>query len=78
MSEKNEVEIKDALDPISIGKTIIILKQMENCVCKIHLEGKDRTGFFIKIPYKNDFLTVLITNYSVLNEEKIAIGKLLV
>ena len=75
MSEINEVETKDSVDPVSIEKTSIILKQMGNCVCKIHLGGNKGTGFFIKIPYKNDFLKVLITNNSVLNEEKIAVGK---
>ena len=75
MSEINEVETKDSVDPVSIEKTSIILKQMGNCVCKIHLGGNIGTGFFIKIPYKNDFLKLLITNNGVLNEEKIAIGK---
>ena len=55
MSEINEVEANDCIDPVSIEKTSIILKQMGNCVCKIHLGGNKGTGFFIKIPYKNDF-----------------------
>ena len=42
-----EGEIKGAIDPITIIQTKIILKQMENSVCRI--SGiKFGTGFFVK------------------------------
>ena len=75
MEEKNEIEIRDSFEPVSIKQTIDILEQMQTCVCKINVGAKKGTGFFTKIPYKNIFLPVLITNYHVLNEEKISIGK---
>ena len=75
MAEGNEIEIKGSVDPITIEKSKIILNQMENCVCKIHVGKKKGTGFFIKIPYKNDLLNVLISNNHVLNDEKIALGQ---
>ena len=56
MEERNEIDVKDAIDPVSIEKAKIILTQMESCVCKIHLGGKIGTGFFLKIPYKNEQL----------------------
>ena len=75
MEERNEIDVKDAIDPVSIEKAKIILTQMESCVCKIHLGGKIGTGFFLKIPYKNESITVLITNNHVLNEDRIAVGR---
>ena len=74
MDEINEVMIKEAITPISLRKTRKILEQMENCVCKMYVEGKKGTGFFMKIPYKNDLLKVLITNNHVLNDNDIDIG----
>ena len=75
MDEINEVIIEEAVKPISLEKTRKILKQMESCVCKMYIEGKKGTGFFMKIPYKNDSLKVLITNNHVLNDNDIDIGK---
>ena len=48
-------------EPISFEGTDNILYQMNNCVCRIYNNGKG-TGFFTKISYKNELLTVLITN----------------
>ena len=48
---------------------------MKKCVCKIHICGTKGTGFFTKIPYKNDLLSVLITNNHVLGAEAIKDGK---
>ena len=76
MLEINESDNKDAVDPISIESTEIILKQMKTSVCKIH--GKNNgTGFFTKIPYKNHFLPVLITNNHILGENDILPGKVI-
>ena len=77
MVEVNESDIKDAIDPISIESTGIILEQMKSSVCKIHLGKINGTGFFTKIPYKNQFLPVLITNHHVLGENDILPGKII-
>ena len=74
MDEINEIMIEGAITPISLRKTRKILEQMENCVCKMYVEGKKGTGFFMKIPYKNDLLKVLITNNHVLNDNDIDVG----
>ena len=72
--EIKEVLIEKSVQPISIEKTKITLEQMEKCVCKIHINGKKGTGFFIKIPYKKYLLDALITNNHVLNDEKFEFG----
>ena len=80
MAEDFEEEkfIKGSLSPVDIDVTKKILNQMEKSVCKIHLEKKMGTGFFSKIPYKQQYLTVLlITNNHILGEEEIKNVKLL-
>ena len=65
-----EGEIKGAIDPITIIQTKIILKQMENSVCRI--SGiKFGTGFFCKIDLNNEKIPVLITNYRIINNDYI-------
>ena len=64
--------------PVSIEGTKKILFQMEKCICKIYLEeGKKGTGFFCKIPFKNNLLPVLITNNHILNENEIKNNKII-
>ena len=75
MEEIKEKYILDSIEPISINSTEIILNQMKKCVCKIHIKGTKGTGYFTKIPYNNDLLSVLITNNHVLGEEEIKDGK---
>ena len=77
MSEIKEQFIEDSLQPVSIEQTEIILDQMKNCVGKFHIEGKKGTGFFVKVPYNNQILNLLITNNHVLNEQDIAAGKVI-
>ena len=77
MEENKEKYIQNSVEPVSIKSTEIILNQMKNCVCKIHIGGTKGTGFFTKIPYKNDLLTVLITNNHVLGEENLKDGKII-
>ena len=74
MEEIKEKYISDSIEPISINSTEIILNQMKKCVCKIHIKGKKGTGFFAKIPYKNNFLSCLFTNNHVLGEDNIQDG----
>ncbi len=71
MSEIKEIEIEDALEPVSIQTTEEILWQMKNCVCKIFIKGNEGTGFFVKIPYQNGLLSILISNNHVLDENSI-------
>ena len=58
--------------PISILGTKEILKQMENCICKIYRnDGIKGTGFFCKILYNNYNIPVMITNNHIIDEEYI-------
>jgi len=69
---KKENIIKNYPKPITIEQTDIILQQMKNCICKIYINrGKIGTGFFCHIPYKNEILQVLITNYHIINDDYI-------
>ena len=47
---------------------------MKKCVCKIYIKGTKGTGFFAKIPQKNNFLSCLFTNNHVLGEDNIQDG----
>ena len=69
-SKKCEQQINSSLEPLSIDATVKILEQMKSCVCKI-FNTKQGTGFFVKIPYKNRVLPVLITNNHVIGENDI-------
>jgi len=75
--ENKEINIKDALRPITLPKQKEITRQMEKCVCKIHINGKNGTGFFAKIPYKNTFIKVLMTNNHVLDSNDILENKII-
>ena len=76
MVEK-EKEIKDSIRPITLPMQKVITRQMEKCVCKIHIVGGNGTGFFALIPYKNTLLKVLITNNHVLNADAIKDEKII-
>ena len=65
----NEVAIKDYPQPIFYGSTIKILEQMTNKICRININGKKGTGFFIKIPVDNKLIPVFITNNHVIRQE---------
>ena len=69
---QNEKYIPTSPEPLSIEATKNILEQMQKCVCKIYNGEKGAgTGFFTKIPYKSDLLSVLITARHVINENDI-------
>ena len=72
MEEINlEQYIKSSPIPISIKGIESILFQIKNCVCKIYKnDGSNGSGFFLKIPCpaQNSLLSVLITNYNVLDD----------
>ena len=66
---QKEQYISTSPEPLSIEETKKILEQMQSCVCKIYNgEKRTGTGFFIKIPYKSNLLSVLITAYHIINE----------
>ena len=69
--EHKEKKIKDSIKPISLPKQEVITKQMKKCVCKIHKNGLNGTGFFSLIPYGNTQIKVLLTNNHVLKENDI-------
>ena len=72
MDEKLEQKILNYPECVNIQKIENILEQMKNCVCQIYKgEGKSGTGFFCYLPYENEELKVLITNYHVIDEKYI-------
>ena len=75
MEKRFETFLKDSIKPVSIKETQIILEQMKTCVCRIHLGSKKGTGFFIKVPFQNQLLNVLMTNNHVIGEEELSDGK---
>ena len=63
---------------VSLAQTRTIVKQMENCICKIYNnEGSIGTGFFtyIKDIEKDKTIPVMITNNHVLNENDLKINQ---
>ena len=61
--------IKNSVSPITIENIENIIKQMKNCICKIEYKNSKGTGFFMKIPFGNKNLPVLITNSSIINND---------
>ena len=52
-----------SIKSVSIEGAKIIRNQMENCICKIYIaKNKNIPGIFMKIPYKSNKISVLITN----------------
>ena len=70
MEEINQEDIIEKSPiPISIQGTEKILFQMKNSICKIYSKNnKKGTGFFLKIPFQNNILYYLVTNYHVLDD----------
>jgi len=65
-------------NPITSDKLLTILKLIERCICLIKCPKEGHgTGFFCRIPYPDyfHFMPVLITNYHILKENDLAIGK---
>ncbi len=74
-----EQYISTSPNPVSIKGTEKILEQMKKSICKIHkIGGIKGTGFFCKIPYNSNLLTVLITNNHILNKNDIKEGQKIV
>jgi len=59
--------LNESPEPLSIKSIETILEQMKNSICKIYI-GKQGTGFFMKIPFNNTQLPVLITSNHIINE----------
>ena len=67
-----EKNINNQSDIVSHNKMKEITFQMEQYICKIYkLDGATGTGFFCKIPFGNDLLSVLITNNHVISIDDI-------
>ena len=77
MEKRYESSFNDSVQPVSIKETEFIIEQMKTCVCKIHLGSKKGTGFFIKIPFRNQSMNVLMTNHHVLSANEIIDGKII-
>ena len=55
--------------PVTAESTKKILEQMENCICKVKNNQIIGTGFFCRIPYKNNTkINVLITSYQIIDD----------
>ena len=63
-----EEKIKGTIDSLTSKKLGIIYTQMKKSICKIFGENIG-TGFFCKIIYKNKKISVLITNYHIINDK---------
>ena len=57
--------------PVTIDKTITILDQMQNNICRIISKTGKGTGFFCHIPFKDKKLRALITSNHLINEKMI-------
>ena len=68
---KKEKYIESLSEPVTLKATEKIIDQMNNSICRIFNNKRNGTGFFVKIPYKNDILPVLITNNQVINKDDI-------
>ena len=70
-----EKKIENSTCSVSKTNTKKILAQMENCICKIDVDGARGTGFFCKINYpqqnSNNFIPILVTNNHVLSSNKL-------
>ena len=79
MNEEKYIEekiLKNNPKSISIAALDIIIPKAKENICKIYCnDGSQGTGFFCNIPYDWGIMKVLMTNYHVLKEEDILIGK---
>jgi len=76
MEEENKIIV--SIDPVNIQGTKKILNQLINCICKIKIKEEYTTGFFCKIPFKNETIKVFITNYHFLIEKNLKENKKLI
>ena len=72
-SKKEKYIDETSPKPVSFKGTENILNQINDCVCRIYNNG---TGFFTKIPFKSKFISVLITNNHIINEDDIKNNKM--
>ena len=76
MEEENKIIV--SIEPVNIQGTKKILNQLINCICKIKIKEEYTTGFFCKIPFKNETIKVFITNYHFLIEKNLKENKKLI
>jgi hypothetical protein len=59
---------KNFVKPVTIEGTKKILEQMTHCICKVKNNQSIGTGFFCRIPYKNNTkINALITSYQIID-----------
>lgn len=68
-------DIKSHPKSLSFNSMTIILKQIENAVCRINNGKCQGTGFFCKIRSYDDSINVLMTNSHILDKNDILPGK---
>ena len=72
MEEDKEIYNEKYPKIISLEGTKKILQQMEKGICKIYKkDGEKGTGFFCNIKYENKNISVLMTNYHVIDDKYI-------
>ena len=71
MDNSKEKYIDSLTIPVSFEGTQKIIEQMNSGICLISNDNRKGTGFFVKIPYKSNLLSVLITNNRVINKDDI-------
>ena len=75
MEESNEEGlINGSIDSISIKKMDKLINQIKKCICKVD-GNKIGTGFFSKIKYNNELISVMITNYHIIDDNYIKNNK---
>ena len=72
MEEDKEIYNEKYPKIISLEGTKKILEQMEKGICKIYKKDEEKgTGFFCNIKYENKNISVLMTNYHVIDDKYI-------
>ena len=64
-------------EPVSLRGTEKIIDQMNYGICRLYNDNRKGTGFFVKIPHKNQLLPVLITNNYIINKSDILHNKII-
>ena len=66
---QGNISFTNYIKPVTAEGTKKILEQMTSCICKIKNNQKIGTGFFCRIPYKNNVkITALITSYQIIDK----------
>ena len=73
---QKEIKLDNYPEAVTMEGTEKILKQMEECICKINKkDGGKGTGFFCKIKNKDKNIYIMITNNHIIDEDYIKENK---